>query len=271
MPAKAFHLFHKMSYHGCQPNLITYNTLLDSLCRHDEPHTTRSLLDSMQIKRFSGTLQKKLAQLHPQSRIIILPHSSPSTCRITKSGATFRDFPSISLPIFKMSLIPRDFGFGSSIIDPFPIDRWDAFNGFDPFPLDRWDPFDRFGFAFDNLLSLPGVASGFSTARIDWRETPKAHVFKADIPGLKMEEVKIVVGDDNVLQISGERSREQGERTDTWYRAERSSGKFLRRFRLPEKAKMDQIEAAMEDGVLTITVPKDEVKKPAVRSIEISG
>nr|XP_010907189.1 17.6 kDa class I heat shock protein [Elaeis guineensis] len=154
-----------------------------------------------------------------------------------------------------MSLIPRDSGFGSSI--------------FDSFPLDGLDPFDRFGFLFDSLLSLPGETSGFATARIDWRETAKDHVIKADLPGLKMEEVKIEVGDDNVLQISGERSREQGERTDTWHRAERS-GKFLRRFRLPN-AKMDQITAAMEDGVLTVTVPKEEVNKPAVRSIEIAG
>ena len=52
---------------------------------------------------------------------------------------------------------------------------------------------------------------------------------------------------------------------------ERSSGKFLRRFRLPENAKMDGVKASMENGVLTVTVPKDEVKKPDVKAIEISG
>ncbi|KAK7849151.1 18.1 kda class i heat shock protein [Quercus suber] len=50
-----------------------------------------------------------------------------------------------------------------------------------------------------------------------------------------------------------------------------SSGKFLRRFRLPENAKMDQIKAAMENGVLTVTVPKVEAKKPDVKAIEISA
>ena len=45
----------------------------------------------------------------------------------------------------------------------------------------------------------------------------------------------------------------------------------MRRFRLPENAKMDQVKASMENGVLTVTVPKEEVKKPEVKSIEISG
>lgn len=52
---------------------------------------------------------------------------------------------------------------------------------------------------------------------------------------------------------------------------ERSSGKFTRRFRLPENAKVEQVKAAMEDGVLTVTVPKVEVKKPEVKNIQIFG
>ncbi|CBI31556.3 unnamed protein product, partial [Vitis vinifera] len=99
-------------------------------------------------------------------------------------------------------------------------------NVFDPFSLDVWDPFE-----------------------VDWKETPNSHVFKADVPGLKKEELK----------------------TDTWHRVERSSGSFLRRFRLPEDAKVDQVKAAMEDGVLTVTVPKEAAKKPDVKSIQISG
>ena len=45
----------------------------------------------------------------------------------------------------------------------------------------------------------------------------------------------------------------------------------MRRFRLPENAKMDQVKAAMENGVLTVTVPKEEDKKPQVKSIQISA
>ncbi|KAL0378285.1 UNVERIFIED_CONTAM: class I heat shock protein [Sesamum radiatum] len=150
-----------------------------------------------------------------------------------------------------MSLIPSVFGRRSS--------------GFDPLSLDLWDPFR------DWPVSSSDETSQLAATRVDWKETPEAHVFKADIPGLKKEEVKVEVEDGNVLQISGERTREKEEKNDTWHRVERSSGKFLRRFRLPETAKMDQIKASMENGVLTVTVPKEEVKKPEVKAIEISG
>lgn len=150
-----------------------------------------------------------------------------------------------------MSLIPSIFGGRRT-------------NVFDPFSLDIWDP-------FDGLFTSVPETSSFANTRIDWKETPEAHVFKADLPGLKKEEVKVEVEDGRVLQISGERSKEQEEKNEKWHRVERSSGKFLRRFRLPQNAKMDEVKASMENGVLTVTVPKVEEKKPEVKPIEISG
>ncbi|RYR39217.1 hypothetical protein Ahy_A09g044710 isoform A [Arachis hypogaea] len=138
-----------------------------------------------------------------------------------------------------MSLIPSFFGGRRS----------------DPFSLEVWDPFRDFQFP----SALFSENSAFVNARVDWRETPEAHVLKADLPGLKKEEVKVEIEDNSVLQISGERN------------VERSSGKFMRRFRLPENAKMDEVKASMENGVLTVTVPKAEVKKPDVKSIQITG
>ncbi|PQM32799.1 18.5 kDa class I heat shock protein [Prunus yedoensis var. nudiflora] len=146
---------------------------------------------------------------------------------------------------------------------------------FDPFSLDVWDPFKDFPFPSSSSLStFPEFSrenSAFLNTRIDWKETPEAHLFKADLPGLKKEEVKVEVEDDRVLQISGERNVEKEDKNDKWHRVERSSGKFLRRFQLPENAKVDEIKAAMENGVLSVTVPKAEVKKPDVKAIEISG
>ena len=104
--------------------------------------------------------------------------------------------------------------------------------------------------------------------------TPEAHVFKADLPGLKKEEVKVEVGEGRILQISGERSKEQHEKNDKWYRVERSGGKFLRRFQLPDNASIGQIKASMasmENGVLTVTIPIEEEKKRDVKAIKIFG
>jgi HSP20 family protein len=145
---------------------------------------------------------------------------------------------------------------------------------FDPFSVDLFDPFDSM---FRSIVpSSPSSAAAsetaaFASARIDWKETPEAHVFKADLPGVKKEEVKVEVEDGNVLLISGQRSREKEDKGDKWHRVERSSGQFVRRFRLPENAKTEEVRAALENGVLTVTVPKAEVKKPEVKSIQISG
>ncbi|KAL0321893.1 UNVERIFIED_CONTAM: class I heat shock protein [Sesamum calycinum] len=146
-------------------------------------------------------------------------------------------------------------------------------NVFDPFSLDLWDPFEGLPFssAVANLPSSSRETTAVANTRIDWRETPEAHVFKVDLPGLKKEEVKVEVEDGRILQISGERTKEQEEKTDTWHRLERSSGKFLRRFRLPENANMDQVKATMENGVLTVVVPKEEEKRPEVKAIDIAG
>ncbi|CAK8577676.1 unnamed protein product [Lathyrus sativus] len=150
-----------------------------------------------------------------------------------------------------MSLVPSFFGGRRS-------------NVYDPFSLDVWD--------FPLSASFPQENSAFVSTRVDWKETPEAHVFKADLPGLKKEEVKVEIEDDRVLQISGERNVEKEDKNDQWHRVERSSGKFMRRFRLPENAKIEEVKASIENGILTVTIPKEEqVKKPDVKSIEISG
>ncbi|KAK8964504.1 17.4 kDa class I heat shock protein [Platanthera guangdongensis] len=156
-----------------------------------------------------------------------------------------------------MSIVPR-----SSIVDPLS--------------LDIWSPLDAFTSAIESAFAAPRSnyafeAETFANTLIDWKETPEAHVFKVDLPGLKKEEVKVEVEDGCVLQISDKRKRSQEETAVRWHRIEHSSGKFLCRFRLPENARVDQLKASMENGVLTVVVPKEEAKKPVVKSIDISG
>lgn len=179
-----------------------------------------------------------------------------------------------------MSLIPSTWGWGRRS------------NIFDPFSLDVWDPFFDLPFTTPSLIPstatslIPSATAAatsviprsetaaetlpFANVRIDWRETPEAHVFRADIPGVRKDEVKVEVEEGNLLRISGQRTREKEEKTDTWHRVERSSGQFLRRFRLPENAKVDQVKASLENGVLTVTVPKTEVQQPQVKQISVS-
>ncbi|KAK2644957.1 hypothetical protein Ddye_020152 [Dipteronia dyeriana] len=90
---------------------------------------------------------------------------------------------------------------------------------------------------------FPHKTSGFVNTRVDWKETLESHVFKADLSGMRKEEVKVEVEDDKVLLISRERNVNKEVKSDTWHHVERSSDKFSRRFRLSENVKMNQIKA----------------------------
>lgn len=84
--------------------------------------------------------------------------------------------------------------------------------------------------------------------------------------------MKVQVEDGNVVQISGEKNKEKEETGDRWHRVERQRGSFLRRFRLPGNANTEAISCALENGVLTVNVPKKEPTgtKTDVRMINIA-
>ncbi|KAH7387562.1 hypothetical protein KP509_16G030200 [Ceratopteris richardii] len=106
---------------------------------------------------------------------------------------------------------------------------------------DIFDPFNFDSLLFGNRLSdRTGGSSSYArdvaavaNTQVDWKGTADAHVFKANLPGLSKEEVKIQVQDGRVLQISGERKKEEVSDGEKWHRVERAQGSFLRRFRLP--------------------------------------
>ena len=86
--------------------------------------------------------------------------------------------------------------------------------------------------------------------------------------------MKIELVDNKSLSISGERQKEDVQDTDQWHRVERSSGRFMRQFRLPDNVNADAISAKLENGVLTVNVPKikmEAVSNGDVKNIDISA
>ncbi|MCD7451958.1 hypothetical protein HAX54_014222 [Datura stramonium] len=149
----------------------------------------------------------------------------------------------------------RDIGFGS----PFSFDIWD------PLGLD-------YGDALGWRRGGDDEVSALAHASVDWRETDKAHVFRVDLPGVKREDLKVQIEDDNILEISGERVKEDEQGSDKWHRVERRRGSFSRRFRLPENANVEGISCGLENGVLTVNVPKKETEEVTrnVKSIDVA-
>jgi HSP20 family protein len=150
-------------------------------------------------------------------------------------------------------------GHGGEAVEPMSIDILEPF----------MDAISLSAFAGPAL----GMPSPFSTASMDWKETPTAHVFMADVPGLRKEEVKVEVEQERVLRISGQRARAAEEKGDRWRRVERSAEKFVRTVRLPPDADTDGagVHASIDNGVLTVTIPKDDGKKAYGRIIPITN
>ena len=90
---------------------------------------------------------------------------------------------------------------------------------------------------------------------------------KADLPGLKKDEVSVEITEDAVT-IHGERKREREEESEGYYRSERSYGSFYRVVPLPEGAISDQAKAQFRNGVLEITMPAPPASKG--RRLEIT-
>jgi HSP20 family protein len=101
---------------------------------------------------------------------------------------------------------------------------------------------------------------------LDIEESDKAYKILADLPGLCKEDLKLSV-EKNILTLSGERkSEEEKEENGSLYR-ERCYGKFERSFALPENTDTEKIKADLNNGVLSLTIPKGE--KAKAKKIEI--
>jgi HSP20 family protein len=91
----------------------------------------------------------------------------------------------------------------------------------------------------------------------------------AEVAGVKPEDVKISV-EGNVLTIQGTKQQVAGERTERVHRYERAHGSFERSFTLPTTVDAANINAAYENGVLTVTLPKAERAKPRTIQVEVA-
>ena len=115
-------------------------------------------------------------------------------------------------------------------------------------------------------LRLPDLAD-VSTS-VDMFEEGDDLVIKAEMPGLKKNEISIDFADD-VVTISGEKKSEERTERKDYYRVERSFGSFSRKLQLPVEIQIDKTHALFKDGVLEIRMPKSEEAKRKIRKIAV--
>jgi HSP20 family protein len=150
-------------------------------------------------------------------------------------------------------------------------------------PLRRWDPFEMFTELQEEMarrwgqgwpwlpgprLSGPSEMPGQWAPRTDVYEKDGNLVVKAELPGVKKEDIEVVLGDGDLV-IHGERQAEQEVKEEHYYRMERSYGSFHRRIPLGFEVKPEQVEAKCSDGVLEISMPKPAETTPQAQKIKV--
>jgi len=129
----------------------------------------------------------------------------------------------------------------------------------------------RFGFPSVSQPASPGlgeVSQAVWSPQVEMFERDGQLVVRADLPGLKKEDVKVEVINDTLI-IHGERKQEQEEKREGFYRSERSYGIFQRVIPLPEGVNTENVTARFQDGVLEITMPAPQPERQQGRQIPI--
>lgn len=131
---------------------------------------------------------------------------------------------------------------------------------------DVWDLRNVFDEFFNDAF-LPTFMGSGHPIKTDIRETEKEYIVDAEIPGVRKEDIKLDLRDDT-LTILVEHNENINEERDNFVRKERRYGSYSRRFYV-EGVKHEEVKAQYNNGVLTITLPKEEGKQDKKRNIEI--
>jgi len=147
--------------------------------------------------------------------------------------------------------------------------------------LTRWDPFKEMRDLQDRLSSwfsispfrrVDGKEETMTIAEwsplVDISEDDKEYCIRAELPGVKKEEVKVTV-ENGVLSICGERKYEKEEKNRKYHRIERAYGNFVRSFSIPDDADASKVSAEFKDGVLNVRLAKDEQAKPKAIEVKV--
>jgi HSP20 family protein len=146
---------------------------------------------------------------------------------------------------------------------------------FDPLEMfdtvqEEMDRFWRRPFAaLPSVFTRPAGQLTSWAPRLDVFEKDNTLIVKAELPGVKKEDVQVEL-DAGMLVIKGETRSETEAKEQTFYRMERTFGSYYRRVPLPFEVTPEQVHATMQDGVLEIQIPKPAAASPAATKIAVS-
>ncbi|CAM4212921.1 Hsp20/alpha crystallin family protein [Vreelandella rituensis] len=132
--------------------------------------------------------------------------------------------------------------------------------------LDRW--MDRVMGQFGMPSSASGEVPSLLRPSVDIAERDKEYVISVEVPGVEEKDIKLNLEDDQLI-IEGEKRQEEKSEEGRYQRIERSYGSFRRMLNLPADARKEEIQASFNNGVLTVTIPRDAEAAPKRQEIPI--
>jgi len=144
--------------------------------------------------------------------------------------------------------------------------RWEPFNGLDRIQSRINEFFDE---AFGHSRAYPTSATGAWYPAVDILESRDAYLIRAELPGMKKEDINLELRD-GAVTLSGERKFDEPAAGVEYHRAERVAGRFFRSFYLPRTIKQEDMRATYRDGILEIHVPKADEAKPKQIAISVN-
>jgi len=111
--------------------------------------------------------------------------------------------------------------------------------------------------------------NNFSYPRTDIQDTKDKIVLKFDLAGVDKKNIKLSIDDNKILTIKGEKKESKNEQAKDFVKKEIFYGAFQKSIQLPENIDESKLTTKFENGILTVTVPKTEIKKPKAKLIPI--
>lgn len=145
----------------------------------------------------------------------------------------------------------------------------------------RWTPFEGIDDLFNRMmpgLTRSGQRLGLGEGGrmiVEWSptadisETDKEYLIRAELPGVKKDDVKVTI-DQGMITVSGERKQRKEDKNEKFHRVETFQGSFARSFTLPDDVDDGAVRCESSEGVLTVHLPKQPQRKSAPVEVKVN-